>query len=153
MAAKKPTSANAAVMAAVEAKAKNLIETVLKPKHVLPPITERFNYISDIGAKWVPKLLPLHRDIHLPWPERTFAHVRSEIRPDGTTQQHHVRPVRDAPDRAMSRRSRRAFARRVHEIHPRRGVVYAVSSHSSSVMVCPLRLPSAWRRSRPCVPR
>ena len=36
-----------------EAKANDLIENVLKPKHVLPPPEDaRFNYIIDIGAKW-----------------------------------------------------------------------------------------------------
>jgi hypothetical protein len=34
-------------------KATDLIEKVLKPKHVLPPKPdEPFNYITDIGAKW-----------------------------------------------------------------------------------------------------
>jgi hypothetical protein len=34
-------------------KATDLIEKVLKPKHVLPPKSdEPYNYISDIGAKW-----------------------------------------------------------------------------------------------------
>ena len=37
----------------LDAKAKDLIENVLKPKYVLPPKKdEQFNYISDIGAKW-----------------------------------------------------------------------------------------------------
>ena len=36
----------------LEAKATNLIVNVLKPKHVLPPQEERFNYIIDIGTKW-----------------------------------------------------------------------------------------------------
>ena len=37
----------------VETKAKDLIENVLKPKHVLPPKEDtQFNYINDIGAKW-----------------------------------------------------------------------------------------------------
>jgi len=37
----------------VETKAKELIENVLKPKHVLPPPKEaQGNYIIDIGAKW-----------------------------------------------------------------------------------------------------
>jgi hypothetical protein len=41
------------IKAELEAKAADLIETVLKPKHVLPPPVEaQFNYISDIGAKW-----------------------------------------------------------------------------------------------------
>jgi hypothetical protein len=39
--------------AEVEAKAGELIETVLKPKFVKPPPKdERFNYIIDVGAKW-----------------------------------------------------------------------------------------------------
>ena len=39
--------------AEVEAKAADLIENVLKPKHVLPPPKDgQFNYIIDIGAKW-----------------------------------------------------------------------------------------------------
>ena len=37
----------------VELEARDLIENVLKPKHVKPPQeNERFNYIIDIGAKW-----------------------------------------------------------------------------------------------------
>ena len=37
----------------VNQKAGDLIENVLKPKHVLPPPKDgRFNYIIDIGAKW-----------------------------------------------------------------------------------------------------
>lgn len=50
---KKSSSVSASIKAEVEAKAKELIEKVLKPKHVLPPKKdERFNYINDIGAKW-----------------------------------------------------------------------------------------------------
>jgi len=37
----------------VEAKARKLIETILKPKHVKPPSgDEHFNYIIDIYSKW-----------------------------------------------------------------------------------------------------
>lgn len=51
--AKKRAALSASMKAEVEEKAKDLIEKVLKPKHVLPPEKgERFNYISDIGAKW-----------------------------------------------------------------------------------------------------
>jgi hypothetical protein len=51
--AKKSAPVAASLKAEVETKAKDLIEKVLKPKHVLPPMKdERFNYISDIGAKW-----------------------------------------------------------------------------------------------------
>ncbi len=38
----------------VDAKARELIETVLKPKHVQsPPKDERFNYVTDITTKWL----------------------------------------------------------------------------------------------------
>jgi hypothetical protein len=51
----KPTKAAipAAIKAELETKAKQLIEQVLKPKHVLPPPTDaQFNYITDIATKW-----------------------------------------------------------------------------------------------------
>jgi hypothetical protein len=39
--------------AEVESKARELIDTVLKPKHVKPPPkAQRWNYIIDIGTKW-----------------------------------------------------------------------------------------------------
>ena len=42
-----------AVKAQVEAKARELIDTVLKPQHVKPPPkNERFNYAIDIDGKW-----------------------------------------------------------------------------------------------------
>jgi len=42
-----------AVMTNVDAKANDLIETVLKPSHIKPPSgDERFNYIVDIYSKW-----------------------------------------------------------------------------------------------------
>ena len=50
---KPKTRLPASLKAEVEAKAADLIENVLKPKHVLPPPEgERFNYIIDIGARW-----------------------------------------------------------------------------------------------------
>ena len=46
-------SVPAAIKADVEAKARALVESVLKPLHVKPPPEdERFNYIVDIGTKW-----------------------------------------------------------------------------------------------------
>ena len=53
----RPAKKNAAVTASLKAevmtKAKDLIESVLKPKHVQPPLAEaQFNYITDIQAKW-----------------------------------------------------------------------------------------------------
>ena len=51
--AKKRASVTASIKTEVETKAKDLIENVLKPRHVLPPKKgEQFNYITDIGAKW-----------------------------------------------------------------------------------------------------
>jgi hypothetical protein len=51
--AKKSASVSAPIKAAMEAKARDLIENVLKPKHVQPPPKDgRFNFIIDIGAKW-----------------------------------------------------------------------------------------------------
>jgi hypothetical protein len=51
--AKKSKSIPDSLKKEVEAKAKDLIENVLKPKHVKPPQeNERFNYIIDIGTKW-----------------------------------------------------------------------------------------------------
>jgi hypothetical protein len=51
--AKKATSVPASLKSEVEAKARDLIEKVLKPKHVTPPPKGgQFNYVSDIGAKW-----------------------------------------------------------------------------------------------------
>ena len=42
-----------AVKADVEGKARELIETVLKPAHVKPPPEDpRFNYLVDIYARW-----------------------------------------------------------------------------------------------------
>ncbi len=46
-------SVPASIKAELEAKAIDLIENVLKPKHVLPPQKdEQLNYITNIGAKW-----------------------------------------------------------------------------------------------------
>ena len=51
--AKKKVPVSASVTAEVESKAKELIEHVIKPKHVeAPPADARFNYITDIRAKW-----------------------------------------------------------------------------------------------------
>jgi hypothetical protein len=51
--AKKRVTVTASIKAEVETKAKELIDNVLKPKHVLPPpIEAHSNYITDIQAKW-----------------------------------------------------------------------------------------------------
>jgi hypothetical protein len=50
---KSKTPLSASLKAEVQAKAVDLIENVLKTKHVLPPPEDgRFNYIVDIGSKW-----------------------------------------------------------------------------------------------------
>jgi hypothetical protein len=42
-----------AIKAEVEGKARELVESVLKPRHILPPPEhEHLNYIVDIGTKW-----------------------------------------------------------------------------------------------------
>jgi hypothetical protein len=47
------TTLDAATKAQVETKAQELIDKVLKPRHVKPPPEDaRFNYISDIVLKW-----------------------------------------------------------------------------------------------------
>jgi hypothetical protein len=51
--AKKNSAVTASLKAELMTKAKDLIESVLKPKHVQPPSAEaQFNYITDIQAKW-----------------------------------------------------------------------------------------------------
>ena len=51
--AKNKARVTASFKAEVETKAQVLIDAVLKPKHVLPPKEdEKFNYITDIKAKW-----------------------------------------------------------------------------------------------------
>ena len=51
--AKKKATVTALLKTEVEAKAKELIDNVLKPKHVLPPKKDQLsNYITDIGANW-----------------------------------------------------------------------------------------------------
>ncbi|MGO9467168.1 MAG: hypothetical protein ACLQIB_21570 [Isosphaeraceae bacterium] len=50
---KKGTSVTASIKSEVETKARDLIDNVLEPRHVLPPpVGAQLNYITDIGAKW-----------------------------------------------------------------------------------------------------
>ena len=47
------TALDAATKAHVEAKLRDLIEQVLKPRHVKPPPEDpRFNYLTDLTLKW-----------------------------------------------------------------------------------------------------
>ncbi len=51
--AKKRASVTVSIKSEVETKAKDLIDSVLKPKYVLPPPVEgQSNYIIDIASKW-----------------------------------------------------------------------------------------------------
>src|SRR3954447_2021532 len=51
--AKKRVAVTASLKTEVEAKAKDLIENVLKPRYILPPPKEQQgNYVIDIGVKW-----------------------------------------------------------------------------------------------------
>jgi hypothetical protein len=51
--AKNPTTVPDSLRSEVEAKARELIENVLRPTHVKPPDENaRFNYIIDIGTRW-----------------------------------------------------------------------------------------------------
>ncbi len=51
--ARKPASMTASIKAEVEAKARDLIVNVLKPRYVKRPKKgAQFNYITDITAKW-----------------------------------------------------------------------------------------------------
>jgi len=51
---KPKTSLPAALKSEVDTKARELIETVLKPQHVQPPPTgHQLNYITDITIKWL----------------------------------------------------------------------------------------------------
>ncbi len=51
--AKRRATIAASLKTEVETKAKELIDKVLKPKHIRPPPAEaQFNYVTDIEAKW-----------------------------------------------------------------------------------------------------
>ncbi len=66
--AAKPT-VPAALRVEVEAKARELVESVLKPLHVKPPPEdERFNYIVDIGTKWYRSYFYLYATYRSPGP-------------------------------------------------------------------------------------
>jgi hypothetical protein len=53
----------------VEAKAADLIENVLKPKHLLPPPKDgQSNHIIDIGAKWYRKSFYFYSTYQCPGP-------------------------------------------------------------------------------------
>src|SRR5260370_11150404 len=72
----------------VDTKARELIETVLKPKHVQPPPTgNQLNYVTDITTKWLGSKCYIVSTYACPRPNTTsptldtnfarMAHIRS----------------------------------------------------------------------------
>ena len=83
--ARKPASVTASLKAEVEAKARDLIENVLKPKYVKPPKKgEQFNYITDIGAKWFRNNFYFFSTYACPSPNALSPTFRGEVCSDGT---------------------------------------------------------------------
>ncbi len=71
--ARKRAAVPAALKTEVAAKAKELIETVLKPKHVRPPPPDGpFNHITDIGAKWHGNYFYFYSTYACPGPNALF---------------------------------------------------------------------------------
>jgi hypothetical protein len=76
----KKNSVVASLKAEVETKAKELIDKVLKPKHVLPPADDaRFNYITDIGAKWHRNYFYFFAIYAVPGPNALFPSFESKF--------------------------------------------------------------------------
>ena len=68
----------------VDTKARELIETVLKPKHVQPPPTgHQLNYITDITTKWLGSKCYFVSIYACPGPNAIVANFRDEVRPHG----------------------------------------------------------------------
>ena len=58
-----------AVKADVERRANELVETVIKPKHIKPPPADSdFNYLADIYTKWVRHYFYFYATYHCPSP-------------------------------------------------------------------------------------
>ena len=127
--AKKRASVTASLKTEVETKAKDLIENVLKPKHVLPPPEEeQFNYIIDIGAKWYRNYFYFFSTYACPGPNAlspTFESKFARMEPlgDGKFALYFMRHTGKEWVGVL----RRSFGGRVHEGHPGRSVVRAVS--------------------------
>jgi hypothetical protein len=64
----------------VEKKAGDLVETVLKPKHVQPPPeAECFNYIVDLYAKWYRNYFYFCARYHCPGPTAISPHFEARF--------------------------------------------------------------------------
>ena len=69
-----------AIKLELETKAANLIETVLKPKHVMPQKPDvEFNYVSDIGTKWYRKYFYFFSTYTCPSPNAISPSFESEF--------------------------------------------------------------------------
>ena len=69
-----------AIKSDLESKAANLIETVLKPKHVVPQKPDiEFNYVSDIGTKWYRKYFYFFSTYTCPGPNAISPSFESEF--------------------------------------------------------------------------
>jgi hypothetical protein len=78
--AKKRASVSASLKSEVETKAKDLIDNVLKPKHVLrPPAEAQFNYITDIQAKWYRSYFYFHSIYACPAPNALYLTFESKF--------------------------------------------------------------------------
>src|ERR1035438_9122542 len=82
--AKKRAAVTASLKTEVETKARDLIENVLKPKHVLPPPKEKGQLHHRHRGEVVQGLLLLLHDLRLPKSERPLAHVRVDVCSNGT---------------------------------------------------------------------
>ena len=92
-----------AVKAEVEARAREFIDTVLKPKHVKPPPKDaRFNYLADITCKWHGPT-SICRRLRLPRPQRHLADLRVEARPPAVRRPGPLRPLLPAAHGAVDR--------------------------------------------------
>ncbi len=86
----------------VDTKAKELIETVLKPKHIEPPPKEAdFNYLIDITTKWLGSTCYFIGVYHCPGGSRHRADLRGEIRPPGVRWGRQVRAFVHAAHRRV----------------------------------------------------
>lgn len=61
------------IKADLDAKAKKLVESVLKPRYVTPPPEDaRFNYITDVWTKWIGSTLYFGATFACPGPTAMF---------------------------------------------------------------------------------
>jgi hypothetical protein len=115
----KRVTVSASLKAEVETKARDLIDNVLKPKHVLPPPAEaQFNYVTDIQAKWYRQYFYFVSIYACPGPNALFPTFESKFCTDGTPRRRQVCPLFHALyGKGMGWHFRCSFGGRVHESH------------------------------------